>query len=54
MEKSDCLKCMKNGAFQSNLPTDIVKEQIKHISLLTWTLIAIWKVQKYQSHRGNS
>ena len=31
MEKSDCLKRMKNGAFQSNLPTDIEKEQIKHI-----------------------
>ena len=31
MEKRDCVKCIKNGAFQSNLATDIEKEQIKHI-----------------------
>ena len=31
MEKSDCLKCMKNGAFQSSLATAIEKERVKHI-----------------------
>ena len=33
MEKSDCLKCMQNGAFQSTLATDIEKERIKHIQI---------------------
>ena len=34
MEKSDCLKCMQNGHFESSLATDIEKELIKHIQFV--------------------